>query len=260
MKHMIAIIAALQTTTCVLLANETLFSQVKNLLVQIEKSKSEQYQDVYSFATIRDWRQSQEFKQLGDAFSENWEELLKNIKTVASSDTQQLILLEAFDVVSQKDNLLCFNQILDLRLSNDISEEAFEYFFGYGNKVIGNETTLDDKDSNLIAFEMLRKLKLIFADEPELIKSLDTHISKIEKGEPLEKKQHVVRTTTKKVTSNVAEEETQNGVFPKSTKNKESGRVVEKEQDKEQRKTILLWFFVGIPFCLLAIFYFIRRR
>jgi hypothetical protein len=212
MKHLIAILLTLQFTTSFLIADETSFSQVKELLVLIENTKQDNQRDAYSFATIREWRQSQEFKQLEEAFSKNWEEILKNIKEVAPSDTHQLILFNAYDALPQKDALQCLNKILDLRLRNGISEDAFDLFMGYSDNTLGNKTTLEeaipvDKDSIFLALEVFRKLKIVFADEPETIKSLDASISKIKKrGGPN------------------------------------------------------LWLYVGIPLCLLVIFYFMRKR
>ena len=177
MKQMVKIIAvALQITSVGAMADETgLALETRQMLEQIIKQLP-RYSHVLDFAeNYRGWKRFPEFTQLEKSTSKNWEAVLSDIGEAAPSDTHLFILFTAFQSLPQEDYFTCLNKLADLCLSETIDKEMFKMCWISYEVKTRNAISLSFKNPAVV--EIIRKAKVIFADDPHMVSLYDGILS-----------------------------------------------------------------------------------
>ena len=144
------------------------FAQVKHLLTQVEQSAPEEDQEDVAYFILRSrWKDSPAFTLLQNTVSQDWENILENVKEIAPSEFHQGILFRSFNILPPKDAHQYLNKLATLSLDKAISNYMFEWCIGFYE--IDTHHALARNYNDPAVVEILQKAKIISSNNEKAI-------------------------------------------------------------------------------------------
>ena len=156
-------------------ADTTQMSQISHLLTQVESKIPESYRFPEAVMEGGNWKKAPEFTQLKSAVQANWRTLLGNLKSVAPSETDQVILFAAFQSMPSESYLQFLDKAASLAQTNVINKRLFKWALFPADKNVRG--VLDYNYEKPVAKDILQRVKVLYADDPSMVKYCDAALS-----------------------------------------------------------------------------------